>query len=106
MQMNGQMSFFDRLVPLAIYEHNPDKTATMQTQAKIYCSGCGAFLGCGVMISKRLSVKEIKEAAKREFVRPVSFFDLTEDGRCLNCGALCKGKGVKGLPNIQDNDWQ
>lgn len=100
-----QMGFFKRVPPTAVYGHNPDKSATIQTQARIYCSCCGAFLGCGVMISKRLSIEEIREAAKHEFIRPVPFFDLTEDGRCLKCGALCAGTGANGIPNTKDKYW-
>lgn len=100
-----QMGLFERVPPTAVYGHNPEKSATIQTQARIYCSVCGAFLGCGVMFSKRLSVDEIKEAAKREFIRTVPFFDLTEDGRCIKCSTLCRGTGANGIPNKKDNYW-
>lgn len=102
-----QVSLFERIVPIAIYGHNPDKSRTIQTQAKIYCSSCGNFIGMGSMFSKRLSVDELSDAAKEEYVRHAPFFDVAIDGRCMHCGVIVQGNGViNGGPNIEDGYWK
>ena len=102
-----QISLFDRITPIAIYGHNPDKSRTIQTQARIYCGSCGKFIGMGGMFGKRLSVDELSDAARAEYVRHSPFFDVTTDGRCTHCGVIVHGNGaINGGPNVKDDYWK
>ena len=102
-----QVSLFERIVPISVYGHNPDKSRTIQTQARIYCSACGKFIGFGIMRSKRLSVDELSDAAREEYVLHAPFFDVTIDGRCMYCGVIVQGNGViNGGLNVKDDYWK
>lgn len=94
--MNKQISLFDRVQPLAVYFHNIDKKATIQSQAKIYCRVCRNWLQCGGMLSWRVTAAETEELAKSEFVcRAFAIDKITEDGRCKRCGTIVSGVGCE-----------
>lgn len=102
-----QVSLFERITPIAVYGHNPDKSKTIQTQARIYCGSCGNFIGMGCMFSARLSVDELSDAARSEYIRHAPFFGVTIDGRCVYCGVIVEGNGViNGGPNVKDDYWK
>lgn len=91
-KISGQLSIFERVTPIAVYEHNADLRATMQTQAKIYCRVCGALVCYGGMLSKRLTASECAEQAQNEWVN--GRLAITDDGRCANCGTIVRGMGT------------
>lgn len=87
--IQGQISFFDRVAPRCKWHYNIDENVTTQTQGTLYCGKCNHFLGFTGMFSWRLSPEQAEDEAKEVWCA-----NIGHAGYCPECNSYCGGKGV------------
>ncbi len=100
-QVNGQISFFERIPPLCKWEYNIDEDVTTQTQGRLICGRCKHFLGFTGMYSWRLTPEQAEDEAKEVWCA-----NIGHGGYCPECGAYVGGAGVinQGIKNYHNHN--